>query len=257
MPSGTERRRETLALSLALAVVLAIVATSPVAAEVEEVEHFDTLAGLVEAADAVVLGQVVGSVPGRTEGCQFTKTTLRVDRVVASKQPLAARLLTVEYGGFCGELPKLGKDIPAQPGVFFLHNKGADLRRWQPGATEAEIAAETPFWRLVILAGSAVTINGVTHVPETLNADFLAAFEGKPFEDLVAAIEAVGAPGGQPAATDAPTQPPPDGAAPAVQRVTLWVDPFGLAQVGVVVLVLGLGGLVAGLVLLRGRRRRT
>ena len=75
--------------------------------------------------------------------------------------------------------------VPRDRAVFFLRNKGMDVRMFQPGATKAEIAAESGFWRTVIDAGTVVSHNGAAHVPSTYNAEFLAAAEGLPFDDFV------------------------------------------------------------------------
>ena len=80
----------------------------------------------------------------------------------------------------------------AERGVFFLRNKGVDALRYQPTATEAEIQAESAFWRLTILAGSVVERDGRVHVPETLDADFLARLDGAPFLGFVDEVSSLG-----------------------------------------------------------------
>jgi len=216
-------------IALAGAAVVWMAVVGPARAEVEEVEVYASLPELTRAADAVVLGQVVAATEGRSfGGCGNTAATLRVDGVVAGRIPALAPILTVEYFGWCAaELPRLGREIPAERGVFFLRNKGAELRAINPGASEAEVAADVPFWRLAILAGSAFDRGGRVHVPETLNADFLAAFEGKAFADLITAIR-----------TAAPRPPAPSAGPPASSPGLLSAGlliVLGAGAVGVVV----------------------
>ncbi len=179
--------------ALVLAGLLSILAVAPVRAEAEEVEAYASLPELVRAADAVVLGQVISAEKGRSfGGCGYTSAILRVDEVLAGTVPPQSSMVTLEYFGGCGpEIPQLGREIPADRGVFFLRNKGVDLRKFQAGATQAEIEAEAGFWRLAIAAGSAVDAAGRVGVPITANAPFLEAFEGRPFAELIDAVRSV------------------------------------------------------------------
>ena len=184
-------RRAALAACLLLAL-----STGVVRAEVEEAEHDASLPELTLASDAVVVGQVVAATRGRSfGGCGYTAATLRVDEVLAGMVPALVPVLTLEYFGWCGpKLPQLGAEIPAERGIFFLRNKAKELRTLKPLAAPAEIDAEAGFWRLAILAGSAVDVGGRVHVPETSNAPFLAALEGQPFHALLDAVRAAAPP---------------------------------------------------------------
>lgn len=184
--------------------LLALLVASPVAAEAEEVEHFETLEAMTVGADAVVLGRIVTTAPGRVfGGCRNTAATLRIERLLAGRVPLGATVLTVEYSGFCGPQPVLGREIPAERGVFFLRNKAEDRRMFGGSQADAVIEAERPFWRTVIHAGTVVERGDRAHVPDDMNAEWLGPWEGKPF---AAFVDAVGAAAPQvtaePAATD-------------------------------------------------------
>ena len=167
-----------------------------VAADVIEANHYDSLAAMTQDADAVVLGRVVEAVPGRVfSGCGYTAATVEVEQVLAGHLPSASqKRLSLEYFGFCTTpLPQLGKEIPAERAVFFLYNKGLDLSRLRPSATASEIAHEAAFWGLVILAGTAVDLDGRVHVPQTLSAPFLAKLEGTSFAQFVGRVRSLAA----------------------------------------------------------------
>ena len=218
---------------LVLATLLALLVASPVAAEAEEVEHFDTLEAMTAGSDAVVLGRIGAVAPGRIfSGCGYSAAALRIERVLAGRVPVGAFVLTVEYFGFCGALPALGREIPAERGVFFLRNKAEDRRLFGGPVSALEIEAERPFWRTVIGAGTVVERGDRAHVPDSTNAEWLGAWEGKPFG---AFVEAVAGP--------APREP----ASPA------GVDP-GVLPVGLVVAVAAVL-LAVGVVAARRRRR--
>ncbi len=155
-------------------IILALTAGS-VTAEVEEAEHYVSLVGMTQQADAIIVGRVAQAVPGRVfSGCGYTAATIEVERVLGGQlRSVVPEHLTVEYFGGCSAtLPRLGAEIPAERAVFFLRNKGAELRRMDARATASEIRYESAFWRLVILAGTVVDRGGTVHVPETLNASF-------------------------------------------------------------------------------------
>ncbi len=183
------------------AVLLLIVVPAGVHAEIEEVEHYDSIEAITEASDAVVLGHVIDVRPGRrVGGCGYAAATVQVDALLAGTlAPPSRDQLILEYSDFCGEMPELGETIPRQPGVFFLRNKGVETRMFRPDATAAEIAIESAFWRTVILAGTVVNRNGAVDVPETMNAPFLAQLKGLPFDDFVREIATIGGLSAEPA----------------------------------------------------------
>jgi hypothetical protein len=191
------------------AVLLLAIGTGTVRAEVEEVEHFASLEAMTVASDAVVLGRVIDVKPGRIfSGCGYAAATVQVDALLAGT--LGARSqdhLTLEYFGFCGDMADVVEEIPREVGVFFLRNKGAETRLVQPDATEAEIAAESVFWRAVIRAGTVVNRNGAAHAPSTYNAEFLAVTEGLPFDDFVRAVQGFGGLAAEPEAAGAAPEP--------------------------------------------------
>ena len=184
------------------ALLLVGLTTGTVRAEVEEVEHFESLEAITEGSDAVVLGHVVDVEPGRVfSGCGYAAATLHVDALLAGTLPSTSRdQLILEYFGFCGDMADVEQAIPSEPGVFFLRNKGTDTRMFRPDATQAEIAVESGFWRTVILAGTVINQNGTVEVPETLNAPFLAELRGLPFDAFVDEVQTIGGLPHEPAA---------------------------------------------------------
>ena len=178
-----------------LAGILLLGLTTGVArAEVEEVEHFESLEAITAGSDAVVLGHVVDVQPGRVfSGCGYAAATLQVDSLLAGTLPPPSRdQLTLEYFGFCGDMADVEQAIPSEPGVFFLRNKGVDTQMFRPDAPAAEIETESHFWRTVILAGTVINQNGTVEVPETLNAPFLADLRGLPFDAFVSEVRTIG-----------------------------------------------------------------
>lgn len=218
---------------------LLVLMTSPAHAEVEEAEHYESLRALTMGADAVVLGTVVTVEPGRVfSGCGYAAATLRVEALVAGALPPAAQdRLTIEYFGFCDALPRLGVEIPRERGVYFLRNKGQELRIVQPDAAAMAVEAESKFWRTVILAGTVVDRDGSVHVPETLNASFLAGAEGTSFAEFVASVRAL--------AVQPEVEPPPSAESGAIP------GPIIILMVGCVVVL----SLIATGSIARGIRR--
>jgi hypothetical protein len=234
----TRARLATAAL-LALGLAALAIPWLPAAAlaEVEEVEHFDTLEALTTDADVVVLGRVVAAAPGRaSSGCGDTAATLAVERVLAGRLLAPERRVVVAYSGFCGPLPRLGVEIPVERAVFFLRNEATALRRFGGGGTDAELAEASRFYRLAILAGTVVERQGAAHVPEPLNADFLVAFEGSPFVDFVERVRSIG--GGE---TPQPSTPSPPSAAAPDPLVVGALAISALAAVALVVAAIAVG----------------
>jgi hypothetical protein len=188
------------------AVLLLVLGAGSVRAEAEEVEQYASLEAMTLASDAVVLGHVVDVRPGRIfGGCGYAAATVQVDGLLAGA--LESSFwdgLTLEYFGGCGDVADLIEQIPRQPAVYFLRNKGMDVRMFQPGATKAEIEAESGFWRTVIDAGTVINRNGAAHAPSTYNAEFLVAAEGLPFDDFVRAVQELGGLPVEPAVRPAP-----------------------------------------------------
>ncbi|HEX7950142.1 MAG TPA: hypothetical protein VF494_07320 [Candidatus Limnocylindrales bacterium] len=105
-------------MRVALIVALALLALTPGVArgEVEEVEHYNSLAAMTTHADAVVVGTVVSTRPGEQieGGCGYTQAIVSVESLVAGHLPaFAVRHLTLQYFD-CGTLPRLGIEIPAE-----------------------------------------------------------------------------------------------------------------------------------------------
>lgn len=224
-------------MRVALIVALALLALTPGVArgDVEEVEYYDSLAAMTAHADAVVVGTVVSTSPGQQieGGCGFTQATVRVESLVAGHlPPFAEENLTLQYFD-CGTLPRLGIEIPAERSIFFLRNLRTDLRQAKPDATQAELDAAWPLWRLVILAGSGIDRAGRVHFPILNNATFLEPFEAIPFADFVARVRSLGRvlPN---TATDTlardPSSPAPIGPLLAGVAALLWILPRGFRR---------------------------
>lgn len=200
-------------------IILALTAGS-VFAEVEEVERYASLVAITRQADAIIVGRVVQAVPGRVfSGCGYTAATVEVERVLGGQlRSTVPEHLTLEYFGWClATLPQLGTEIPAERAVFFLRNKGAERNRLDARATASEIRYESAFWRLVILAGTVVDRDGTVHVPETLNAPFLAELEGTSFDRFVDRVRSAAA--GAPDTSTSPQRHPDATMAPLIPIV--------------------------------------
>jgi hypothetical protein len=188
--------------------------TTSVSRATVEVEHYRSLGAMARAADAVVLGRIVSAEPGRIfAGCGYTAATLEVERVLARRVAVPRPTLTIEYFSYCAALPKLGGEIPAERGIFFLRNKGVDIAGENAAATAQEIEVESQYWRRVITAGTIVERDGVAHLPSTYNAAFLQRLEGRPFNDVLREVRRYGA---LPPTSMRPDAPASAGIAPAV-----------------------------------------
>ena len=198
------------------AALIALALTAGVAsAEIEEVEQFASLAGITRSVDAVVLGRVIEARPGRVfSGCGYTAAIVEVERVLAGRMRSAVGdRLTLEYFGFCQtRLPEIGHEIPAERAAFFLRNGGVAAKLADPRASRADVERESQYWHLVILAGTVVDRGGLVHVPETLNAPFLASLEGTSFPGFVDQVRSTASNAPDTSTTDAvnpsPTQLP-------------------------------------------------
>jgi hypothetical protein len=155
-----------------------------------EVEQVPTLAAMVATSDAVVVGRVIGVVPGRAFGSadplHYAAATVEVESVLAGS--LAAdgsATLTLEiplFGGL-GELGDLRASL-AQRGVLFLRNKGTSAAAaGMPAARQREEAA---FYRLMTFDAVVLDRAGRATVGEA--RDYLAALSGIPFHQAIAAI---------------------------------------------------------------------
>ncbi|MEO5964753.1 MAG: hypothetical protein ABIR11_04750 [Candidatus Limnocylindrales bacterium] len=230
-------------MRLALVAATLLLATAgPVLADVEESEHFESVDAMTAAADAVVLGQVVrvGKGPGGGT-CGFTPTIVRVDEVLAGGVGAFVREITLEYFD-CGPGLTLGDQIPAERGVFFLRNKGVELRRRHPEAPADRIDAAAGVWRLVVIAGTIVDRGGQAHVPETSNSAWLGAWEDRSFKDLLAEVR--GAAPMRP--VEAPGGTAPLGRTPAIIDLPI--------EIGAALALAALLGLVAGVRRVRHQR---
>lgn len=196
-----------------------------------EVEHYRSLRAMTRAADAVVLGRIISAEPGRIfAGCGYTAATLEVERVLARRIAVPRPTLTIEYFSFCGAFPKLGEEVPAERGIFFLRNKGVDIAAENANATAHEIEVESQFWRRVITAGTIVEREGVAHLPSTYNAAFLQRLEGRPFNEVLREVRRYGA---LPPTSMAPAAPTSAGVAPAVLlavAIAVFVLAFGTGR---------------------------
>jgi hypothetical protein len=164
--------------------------------EASQVETPTSLAELVAAADAVVVGRVTAVEPGRRFGPEhhalhYASVTVRVDELIAGHLAAAsAQALTVEVPLFDG--PEQTRDVRASmldtQRLVFLRNKGTSAR--EAGLGAAEQAAEAAWFRLVTFGSEVIEHDGVAVVPPD-DADLLGPLAGTSFDEALATVRAV------------------------------------------------------------------
>jgi hypothetical protein len=164
--------------------------------EASQVETPTSLAELVAAADAVVVGRVTAVEPGRRFGPEhhalhYASVTVRVDELIAGHLAAAsAQALTVEVPLFDG--PEQTRDVRASmldtQRLVFLRNKGTSAR--EAGLGAAEQAAEGAWFRLVTFGSEVIEHDGVAVVPPD-DADLLGPLAGTSFDEALATVRAV------------------------------------------------------------------
>ncbi len=122
-----------------------------------EAEHYESLADMIAAADAVVRGRIVGFERGRVFGnpeqgeAHYASAFVAVDEVLAGsvperhRQQLTLEILLPDPTAF----DALQAEFPSVETVFFLRHKGTEAERlgWGPEG----VAAEADYYRLVVL----------------------------------------------------------------------------------------------------------
>jgi hypothetical protein len=192
------------------AVCLAIV-PGVASAEVDEIHHFDSLAGLVGAADAVILGsaQAIREVDvGEGDSCRYVDVDIRVEAVLSNRRGPEPGKVALFRDLECGSgVAELVSEYQHRRAVFF--GKSSDFRiPGHPGL----------HWIPVISAGHVHDVRGKAHIPETLNAPFLARLEGSSFAGFVSTVRGLAA---DLPPTDQASEPALEGA--ATGQAPLWV----------------------------------
>lgn len=168
-----------------------------------EAEHYDSLAEMTAAADAVVRGRIVAFERGRVFGtpeegeAHYASAFVAVDEVLAGslpekhRQQLTLEILLPDPTAF----EALHAEFPATETLFFLRHKGTELANlgWGPEV----VAADADYYRLVVLravawnssgrAGTLVDTHADAHVP-----DFITQLNGASFTALVERVRSAG-----------------------------------------------------------------
>src|SRR5689334_7781593 len=150
------------------AAIVSILAAVPVLAEIEEVNHFESLAGLVAGSDVVMLGDVV-SVTERPltddeEDCSYVGVRVAIESVLSYRSGAYPGHTAMFVDFECGTgIETLMDEYRNQRAVFFGSVSDAPIPAW-PRA----------HWIPVIEAGHVHDRNGHVGVPQPINADFLA-----------------------------------------------------------------------------------
>jgi hypothetical protein len=160
-----------------------------------EVERFASLGDMARSADAVVRGRVVAVTPGRSFGgatghaLSYASVTLRVDELLGGSLPAgSAGEVTLEVPLFGGP-GRLASAGPTEEGVFFLRNKGTSAAA--AGLPPEIQQREAAYYRLVVL-NAAVIDDAGTAVVAGGEHRFLAALNGRSFDEVVDTVRAAG-----------------------------------------------------------------
>jgi hypothetical protein len=159
--------------------------------EALEVERVPTLAAMVAAADAVVVGGITSVALGRSFGgddpLHYAAATLEVESLLAGALPSgrgATLTLEIPLFGGAGELGAYRAALPVR-GIFFLRNKGTSAAA--AGLSADRQREEAAFYRLMTFDG--VIVDGRTSADAEAR-DYLAALEAMPFDEAVASVRA-------------------------------------------------------------------
>ncbi len=166
-----------------------------------EVEHYESLAEMTNAADAVVLGRVTAVNPGRTMGTddtiRYAAVTVEVDELLSGTlvEPSNGAVNLEIYPGDKGSdaaIARLSAGLPRSNTVLFLRNKGMEAAAL--GWPEQARLAELPFHRLMISSAVIVNDGGRTTVPAmNEDAQFLAQLHELGFVEAVESIRSLAA----------------------------------------------------------------
>ncbi|HEX5038727.1 MAG TPA: hypothetical protein VFW95_01150 [Candidatus Limnocylindria bacterium] len=160
------------------------------AVEALEIERVPTLAAMVAASDAVVVGRLTAVTLGRSFGADdplhYAAATLEVESLLAGALPsadVAALTLEIPLFGGIGELDTYRAALP-QRGLFFLRNKGTSAAA--VGMSAAFQREEAAFYRLMTFDAAVLDDHGLAMVGDARN--YLAALSGMPFDVAVATV---------------------------------------------------------------------
>ena len=166
--------------------------------EATELEHYTSLPGMTQAADAVVRARVVAVAPGRVFGdpaataLHYAAVTLRVDELLAGRLPDRHREeLTLEVPLFAGR-DAIGVLEPAADGpeaIFFLRNKGESART--AAMSVRDRVAEADYYRLVVMGAVIANDAGRAALPDG-DVEALASLDGGRFATAVDLVRAAG-----------------------------------------------------------------
>lgn len=165
-------------------------------------DNYATLSELARGADAVVVGRVSTLRMGRSfladpvrgdQGiARFAEVTFSIDEVVSDpwgrlsdESALVIEIFLTTEKSY--EL--LAEDIPAAPSLVFLRHKGTEARTL--GLDEATIAAEDPFYRLVVREAAIANDSGVADAFSDAEDGYLRALDGQSFRDVVSGVRNV------------------------------------------------------------------
>jgi hypothetical protein len=157
-----------------------------------EVERYAHLAALATSSDAVILGRVTSVKEGRIAGNElsgfvaYATIAIEVGEVLRSSLPIGT---TVSLEVMVPErtiLSDVAATLPAEDALFFLRNKGLEVAKlgWSRAAQELEWS----YYRLAVSDGLFRNFDGRARVAIGAEADFVLAWEGRPFGDLVAEV---------------------------------------------------------------------
>ncbi len=164
---------------------------STVYVEAVEAEHYESLASMRDASDAVVVGRILSTSAGRIFGdppedfVQYVTAVVEVDRVLSGNiveiapQAIQLEIMVSDPAEMDGVLAL----VPRNESVFFLRHKAKEAERL--GMPSEMVAAETPFYRLVMLRGVVWNESGQAAVYRGDHVDFLTQLAGQPFEEVI------------------------------------------------------------------------
>lgn len=161
-----------------------------------EAEHYRDFGRMRDAADAVVLGRITDVKQGRawlaekgpTEDFDrrvvYANVEVEVERILHGELLGDSKSLVIEFA-IQNErrLPLLRDAIPAQRGVFFLREKGAEAQGL--GFLGDDVKAEIGRYRLVNGAGVAHDNGTEVWVRPDRDEPGIQAWAGRPFKDLL------------------------------------------------------------------------
>jgi hypothetical protein len=159
-----------------------------------EAERYATIEEMADAADAIVLGQIVGVERGRTwvaevaddgavASVMYADVEIRIEELVAGEviQPGTSVVVEVMVHGDEG-FAELARSLPDPRALFFLREKSGALERLD--APPAEVESAIGLYRFVNSSGAIYDRGGVAWIPAT-EEPLIAAWDGKPFGEVL------------------------------------------------------------------------